>query len=459
MISNRTDNANPTTDTAATVSESITVTSSSFVWIRACMGFLSGETTRKGMFALAGQSVASATNFLTGVIIGRACTKEEFGLYMLGFTIMFFVMNIQSSLILTPYMVYSPHLKGSEHAQYTGSSFIHQLGISALAIFALTVLGVVISFCDRPQGLPPVVWALVVVITFIMFRDYARKICFVGLRMKTALLIDCCVALVQISGLLLLAYLGLLSASRAFMVVGIACGIAALGWLISNRKIFALRANKAISDFKRNWSLGKWVFAGTLLWTSGMYIYPWVLSAFHGISSTGVWAACIGIVAVSKPLTLGIQNYLGPKIVHSYVEKDIIIFRQFVLKATVVFSLVLTPLCAILLLFGARLVAIVYGNEYAGNGLLVSILAIDLLVSPATFSFSRALFAIERADVDFAVNWVALFVMLTIGLWLVKSFGPLGVAFGLLLGDAATAAVKYFAFGFVVRSIAARQIG
>ena len=42
---------------------------------------LSSETAlHQGAFSLADQAVASATNFLTGVIIARACSKEELGL-------------------------------------------------------------------------------------------------------------------------------------------------------------------------------------------------------------------------------------------------------------------------------------------------------------------------------------------------------------------------------------------
>ena len=60
---------------------------------------------------MADQGVASATNFLTGVIIARACTKEELGLYMLGFSLISLMTDLQTSLITTPYMVYAPRLK------------------------------------------------------------------------------------------------------------------------------------------------------------------------------------------------------------------------------------------------------------------------------------------------------------------------------------------------------------
>ncbi len=457
-ISNSTQNSNSATDSARTVLEGITAAPSLRSWIRAGISLLSRPTTRKGVITLADQVVASATNFLTGVIIGRACTKEQFGLYMLGFSIILFVMSLQTSLILTPYMVYSPRLKPGEHARYTGSTLIHQLGLSAFAIVALAAGGVALSFGIGPQGLAPVVWTLVVVITFILLRENIRRISFANLCFKTALILDSGVAVVQICGLLLLAYLGLLSASMAYWVVGLACGFAAVGWIVRMRTTFALQFTRAISDLVQNWTFGKWVFASGLLWTLSMGLYPWILTAFHGTASTGVWAACFGIAAIGNPLLVGMQNILGPKIAHSYAEGGALALRRFVFKASAVFSLLITPFCVALLVFGGSLVVIIYGDKYAGNGLVVSVLALNLMVSTVTFSFSRALFAMGRADVDFAVNFVSLFVLLTLGLWLVKAFGPLGVACGLLAGNTAASAVRYLLFSRLITPVCIKGI-
>ena len=86
-----------------------------------------GRRLHQGIISLADQAVASATNFATGIIIARACSKEELGLYMLGFSLIFLMTDFQTSLITTPYMVYAPRLKGRAHALYTGSTLIHQL--------------------------------------------------------------------------------------------------------------------------------------------------------------------------------------------------------------------------------------------------------------------------------------------------------------------------------------------
>lgn len=427
--------------------------------MRGSIAFLSSTAARKGIVALADQAVFSGTNFLTGIIIGRVCTKEEFGLYTIGFTIVFLMTKLQISLISTPYMVYSPRLNGSALAQYNGSTLIHQVSFSALGAFTLAIGAVMLSLGIGPQEMKPVVWTLALVITFIMLREYVRRICFAGLRMKTTLIFDSCVAVVQIGGLLLLANLSILSANLAYLVAGIACGITVFGWFISNRKAFTLRFSHAISDFGINWSLGKWVFASGLLWDLSMNFYPWLLTIFHGTGSAGVWAVCLGIVSIGNPVLFGVQNILGPKIANLYAEKGAMALHLFVLKASAVFCALMMLFCTVLLVFGGPLVVLLYGDKYAGNGLIVSALALNLLVSAGGFSFSCALFAIDRADVDFKVNFVALFVLLTVGLWLARSFGPLGAAYGLLIANTATSGVRYVALTRLIRSLARSQTG
>jgi len=113
-----------------------------------------------------------------------------------------------------------------------------------------------------------------------------------------------------------------------------------------------------------------------------------------------------------------------------------------VLKITAAISLPVSLLCLALIFWGGRLMTLLYGRQYAGNGLVVAILAVNLLVGAAAFPFSRALFAIERADLEFLVNFAALFMMITLGLWLVRTFGPLGAAIGFLGANFVTSTVR-----------------
>jgi O-antigen/teichoic acid export membrane protein len=103
-------------------------------------------------------------------------------------------------------------------------------------------------------------------------------------------------------------------------------------------------------------------------------------------------------------------------------------------------------LCLVIFIWGGQLLALFYGKQYASNKLVVVILSINLLVTAVAFPFSRALFALNRARVDFLVNFTALFMMITLGLWMVRAFGPLGAAFGLLGANFSTSAVRAAVF-------------
>jgi O-antigen/teichoic acid export membrane protein len=400
----------------------------------------------QSFLSLADQTVASATNFLTGVVVARACSKEEFGLYMLGVSLVLLITDVQTSLISTPFMIYAPRLKGTANALYTGSILVHQLALSFLTILALVCGAFALKIGVGPQGLERVIWALVCVIGLIMLREFARRVCFARLKLKTAFLFDSCVAIVQMSALLVLAHFGLLSASRAYLVIGSACGIAVLWWLWSDRGSYCARTSESFADLKKNWILGKWVFASGLLVAISMNIYPWLLALFHGTASAGVWAACLGVVSAGNPALLAIQNLVGPKIAHAHALRGAMGLRRLVLKMTVAIGLPMSFLCLVLIFWGDRLVGLLYGHPYSGNGLVVALIALNVLITSTAFPFSRALFAIERADLDFFVNFAALVIMLTSGLWLVRMFGPVGAATGLLAAGFVISVVRAGAF-------------
>jgi len=400
----------------------------------------------QGVVSLADQAVASGTNFITGVILARTCSKEELGLYALGFSLILLMTDFQTNLITTPYMVYAPRLNAQAHALYTGSTLIHQLTFCVLTMLGVAGGAIVVTHGVGPRGLGPVLWALSPVIALIMLREHARRVSFARLRIMTAFLFDTSIAIGQIIGLALLAHFRLLSASRAFWVIGSVCAIAVLGWLWSDRQCYRPRFSESLADLKTNWAFGKWVFASGLVVAVGMNLYPWLLAAFKGAASTAVWAACLGVASVGNPAVLGIQNLIGPKIAHVYAEAGPEALRRLVFKASLVIALVMSLLFVLMFKWGGSLVALLYGSQYAGHGLIVTIIAANVLVLTTAFPFTRALYAIERADLDFFGNLIAIFIMVTVGLWFVRVWGLFGAAVVLLGSSLVTSAAKVGAY-------------
>lgn len=420
------------------------------IWEDTYFVVLKSPTSQKSIATLMDQAVISATNFLTCVIISRASSKEELGLYLLGFSIVLFVLGVQQSLISSPYTVFSQRLKGNEHATYTGSTIIHQLGISAITILSLTIGGAAIFYSSiGPIGLALVIRVLAIVILFILLREYCRRVCFAWFRFKTPLVLDFCIAIIQLSGLLLLARYGWLSASRAFLVIGAACGVVAIGWLITNWKEFDPQLIHTWKDLWRNWSFGKWVLAGNMVFLMSSQLYPWFLAWLHGSAMTGVLAACLSIVGLANPLLLAAGNYLGPRTAQAF-GKGLNEVRSVVTKATLVVAAAMSLLCLAILIFGDQIVLIIYGREYAGNHLVLFLLVLGIFSWALSLPISYGLWAIERPDLNFKVNLIAIGMTLSIGFWLVKAFGLLGVACGILIGNISSSAARYIIFSQLI---------
>ncbi len=401
---------------------------------------------KRSVLSLADQIVASGTNFLTGMIIARTCSKEEFGIYVLFFNIIMFILDIQTSLISSSYMVYNQRLKGETHAVYTGSTIIQQLLFSLLVIVTLGSLWIVSRGNFKDMGLEPTFHAVLSVIAFLMLREFLRRVSFATLKMEAAIMIDGSVAFLQLSGLVILLVFENIRAHTAYLVMGASCAAASMTWLVLNRHIYKLKLEGFRQSIKKNWSFGSWMFGSTLLWAASMTLYPLLLTWFHGTAPMGIWGACWGVIALANPLMIGIQNFLGPEIVKNYTDDGISGLKWHVKRKTLIFSALVMPIALCLIGFGHLLVPLFYGNKYSDTGIIVPLLAINLMVMVASYPVSRALITLEQTRVYFMANFVPLLITISCGIFLVYKWGPLGVAWGLLIGTSITAMVMACCF-------------
>jgi O-antigen/teichoic acid export membrane protein len=350
-------------------------------------------------------------------------------------TIIGLMRDVQYALISSPYSAISPHLQGSAHTFYTGSILLHQLALSTVGVFFLAICGTSLSWGVGPVRFEAVVWILVPVSALLLFRESARHICFANLQMVNALLIDSLASVVQIGGLLLLSALGTLTVPRALVVMGFSCSLAGLLWLRGARNDLAFSSGQVLADFKRNWSLGKWIMGCTLVHVFSYQLFPWILNASHGTAAVGFLAVCLGVVALMNPFLQGTFLFLAPRAAHVFAQSGIHELRAFIGKCSLIIVVVMGLLCCVIFAFGNRMIVFFYGSQYEGHSLVLAVLAIYNLVIGLDAGFYYALQAIGRPDLNFRVDIVSLLVTISIGLWLVKNFSLLGVALGLLTGS------------------------
>jgi O-antigen/teichoic acid export membrane protein len=407
---------------------------------------LSWETFRTGLATVIDQAIVSGTSFCVSIMIGRRCSKEELGLYVLGMSIVLFVTGLQNSFITMPYIVYSPRADGKVDSQYAGSTLIHEAGLSILAIITMLIIARAGLYRIGVPGLGRVVWVLASVVTFILLREYARRMCFAWLQAGNAIAMDLLAGIIQIGGLLFLSRHGLLSAISAYWVIGSACGLAAIWWLVSRRQNFDVRLSRVGTDLSHNWSFGKWMFAGGFVYMASSQLYPWFLAGLYGTNATGTYAACLGVVLFANPLLMGCSNYLGPKAAHSFARGGIARLRSVVYKATFVISALMVVFAAGILIVGGQLVVAIYGPQYAGNGPVISVLVLSILAGAVALGFDAGLYAMNRPTAIFQATLLGLGATVCFGFWMAKYYGPLGAAYGLLAASIITGASKCFSF-------------
>jgi len=418
---------------------------------------LSWETASTGLATVIDQTIVSGTSFCLSVIIARRGSKEELGLYVLGLSIVLFALGLQNSLIIMPYIFYSPRQDGRIDVRYAGSTLIHACGLSIIGVMVLVAAAGTASRLSRISGLGNVIWALAGVITFILLREYARRVCFAWRQPSNAIVMDLLGAIAQISGLLFLAHLRLLSAAAAFWMTGIAFGFAALWWFGSQRKNFEADWSKVKSDFGLNWSFGKWIVAGGLVYSARSSLYPWFLASFHGTAATATFEACMGMTLFTNPFFLAFSNFLGPKAAHNFANGGIVALRRVVSKTTVLVSAFMAIFAVSILIFGDRLVVLIYGNQYAGSGAIISVLVFGLVAGAVTLGFDAGLYAMNRPNVIFHANVLGLCITLLFGFWMAKYYGPLGAAYGLLVASIVTSISKYFSFSRIIKDFATKE--
>ena len=117
----------------------------------------------KGAISLIDQTIVSGASFLTSVIIARACSQAELGIYFLALNIVFFIRGLQVEAIAAPYMVVAARVRRSDAANYTGSAVVFQGGVIAISIAGLLALIGALALGYGPEPLLPVAVVLVAV--------------------------------------------------------------------------------------------------------------------------------------------------------------------------------------------------------------------------------------------------------------------------------------------------------
>jgi O-antigen/teichoic acid export membrane protein len=398
------------------------------------------------VLVLADQAIMSAASFITTVIIGRSTDPAQLGAYAIAISVLAGLLTIQGALITLPYAMqrHRPFGTPQEHA---GSVLAQGGMLSALVIGALAAATAMFLAGGAGPRLIAVTWALAAIAPFVLLRELARRFSFAHVRFGAALALDAAVAVLQLVSLGWLAWTGRMSVVTASLALGASCAVAAIGWLYIARSEFAIRRAEVCRSVKHGWSIGKWLFINQIMVQVQRYATQWLSLLIAGAAVTGVYAACLSVVAFANPLTFGLGNMLAPRSALAWKEGGGIGLRRQAIRDAVLFAAVLIPFCLLLMVAGNDLMHFLFHRpEYEDRGRVVMVLAFASFASAIGVPASNALASMERPRAIFAVGAASAVLTVTLVWWWLARWGLAGAACGLLIGSTAGSAGLWLSF-------------
>ena len=390
---------------------------------------------RQGVVVLFDQGLCGIGTLLTGVLVARGCgaNKAEFGLYVLGMTLVFTVQGFRRALVSVPFTVLSPRLGDRERAAYFGSTLVQQLGISALTVAGFGGAAGVLYAMNR-GGVAAVMLAISVASVGILLQDFMRSALLAELRVWTSLVMGA-VARGTTVGALGLAYaLGHLNVVVAYLIVAVCSGLPAAIVLWRERKRLALVRQQIACDLKRNFRIGRWLVASNVAYMCTRQALPWFLVFVWGGEQLAVLGVCRAAAGLIGYMSRGLASFFLPKM--SQVASSEKRLARIVKKS--VSLLIVVGVGYVVLvgwLAGDRMVTWLYSDVYSGLGGLITLCFINAAIVLVDMPISHALHALKRSDVVFKGLLAGVPVMLSVGVVLTWKMGVWGVCLATLLSS------------------------
>ncbi len=405
----------------------------------------------QGLLSIADQAIVSGTGFATAAIVGRMTSPDQLGLYYVTLTIVLIVIGIQDQVVAAPYLVYSKRRHGLDHAEYAGSVWLHHLLLSAAVVAGLLItIGVLTAI--GATSIVPGLWALAVVGPLLLLREDIRRFAFADLHLGAAMTVDAAVAVLQIGGLLALGYYGQLTLFGIFGVMGGACALACLGWLLIAPPKVRFTRPRFWTDWHHNWAFSKWALRSYMLGATTPYVMVWIVNAAIGPVAAGVLGACTTLVGITRVLQAGVTNILTTQSSHAFATGGYQELRRVLWRSALFLGLSLGGVCFLLLFAGDFLAVLVFGEFYGGTRPILVALGLSALFAALSVVAGNGLWAIEKAPSNFVADIWATAVTLALAAVLVMPLGALGAALATLAGSIVATVLRVFVLVRAFRS-------
>jgi O-antigen/teichoic acid export membrane protein len=404
---------------------------------------------RQASFSIADQALFVGGTFLANVMLARTQTKEEYGMFVLSYSIFTFLTGLHNASILEPYTVY-----GSGRYRNRISEYLRLMARSN-AIVGLVLTGALLLVCLCfsllvPHRLPRSFLGLGLTVGILLSGIFLRRAFYLEGKAMFA-------AGVSLTYFVTVT-LGLWYAVRAHFLDGFSVFlILALGWIVAGA-VFAGRLpfGKTQSTFidlepnywNEHWKYARWVLVTAFVFQFTTQGYYWLVAEFLSVREVAQLRAMYLLIGPVDQLFIALSYLLLPMLALHYASKGmdklVALWGKYLLAtvgATALFAIALRVL-------GKPVMHILYAGKFDGLAPLLFLLALLPLLMGIGNTLSNVLNAMEKPKLVFwgyLSSGVATFLL---GIPLVQHLGLRGAVYGMLASGTTFTAALGIAFVF-----------
>ena len=415
--------------------------------LRRAMGKLRGAG-----WALADQCVVSAANFLTIYLFALYLDAPVFGAFMLAYTGLLLLTNLQSALVVQPHNVLGAALPQPEYQRFTGALVLAQLISCAAACALLAGAGWLIARVHAPAA-GSLLLALAVVVVPWLAQEFMRRVLYTRGESRAAAINDGVTYGSRLCGaLMLVGAAGSATAVSALWVLGLSSAMGVLAGLWQLRRHARIGGRGGLATVARTWReawhFGKWLTAqNTMLWF-GSQGHAWVVGILLGAEQVGLYRAATHLANVMNPVFQTAFSYLPSRGSRAYHAGGVAGLAQWVKQAWWKLLLPALPFVVVLAGFPGEVLELAYGDKYAGTNLalILALAAIGQCILYSKFPFDIGLMALRSTKSIFYVYLIPVALLLTAGTALIYYLGIVGVPLSGILINSALLAATWLAY-------------
>ncbi|MGN6573251.1 MAG: lipopolysaccharide biosynthesis protein [Pseudolabrys sp.] len=363
---------------------------------------------RRVLFAFIDQGAYSAANFLLTILYASWLPLDDFGRYVVIWTVALFIEAIQTSLIVDSLpAIISRHARRNR-SRLDASAFWVVIGYSGITSAALVAAALAIGG-SKPAYAAPLL-ALAAVNPLQRLYLLCRRLAYIRDRQDIAAAMAGLYAIVSVAGAFALFAAHELRLPAVILVWG-------LGTLAGVLVAMALsvprpRATRWINVYwlaAEIWHSGRWLSAAAIAaWISNWAIFP-LVAATTGAGTAGIIRALQNLLTPVVQFNAALHLAILPRVADKVAEVGAHYGRRFAWRGTGIFSLVAGGYCAVILIAAPVILPALYRKpEIAASAHLLWPLALAIVLDAIRQASAISLLANRRTRIVFVARCVSL---------------------------------------------------